>query len=42
VQLQPELREPLAQVVQEPARILVVLEAQDKVVRLCRLRDYAE
>src|SRR5206468_2983086 len=33
VQLQPELREPLAQVVQEPARILVLLETHDEVVR---------
>src|SRR2546428_605784 len=33
MQLQPELREPLAQVVQEPARILVLLEAHDEVVR---------
>src|SRR6266571_7315540 len=33
MQIQPELREPLAKVVQEPARILVVLKAHDKVVR---------
>jgi hypothetical protein len=42
VQLQPELRKPLAKVMQEPARILVILETQDEVVRLCRLRDYAD
>jgi hypothetical protein len=42
VQLQPELREPPAQPGQEPLSVLLVLEPDDEVVRLCRAVDYAE
>jgi hypothetical protein len=41
VQLQAELREPSAQVCQEPLGIVLVLEAGDEVVGLCRSLDYA-
>src|SRR5216683_2133199 len=37
VQIQPELREPLAEIVQEPACILVILETHDEVV--CETHD---
>ena len=33
MQLQPETREPLVKVAQEPPRIVLVLEADDEVVR---------
>ena len=42
VQSQGELREPLAKVRQEPLRVTLMLKARDEVIRLCRLRDYAE
>jgi hypothetical protein len=41
VQLQPELREPLAKLGPEPPRILFMLEPDDEIVRLCRPPDYA-
>jgi hypothetical protein len=42
MQLQPELREPLAKLCQEPLRILLILEPINEVVRLCRPPDYAD
>jgi hypothetical protein len=42
VQFQPELREPAAQLVQEPVSVIFVLEPDDEVVRLCGLPDYAD
>ena len=42
VQFQPEPGEPAAQLVPEPLGVLPVLEPDDEVVRLCRLRDYAD
>jgi hypothetical protein len=41
VQLQPELRESLSKVGQEPLRILLMLEAGGEIVRLCRAPGYA-
>jgi hypothetical protein len=42
VQFQAELREPSAQFLQEPLSVVLVLEPDDEVVRLCRVPDYAE
>jgi hypothetical protein len=42
VQLQGELREPLTKLGEEPLRILLILETDDEVVRLCRPADYAD
>jgi len=42
VQLQGELRKPLAKVGEEPLGIVTVLEAGDPVVGLCRVPSYAE
>jgi hypothetical protein len=41
VQFQAELREPAAQFLQEPLSVVLVLEADNEVVRLCRTPDYA-
>jgi hypothetical protein len=41
VQLQPELREPSTKVDQEPLCVGLMREADDEVVRLCGLPDYA-
>jgi hypothetical protein len=41
VQSQPESREPLAKLDQEPPRVLLVVEPDDEVVRLCRMPCYA-
>jgi hypothetical protein len=41
VQLQPELRQPLAKIGPEPPRILFMLEPDGDVVSLCRTRGYA-
>jgi hypothetical protein len=42
MQLQVELREPLAKVGEKPLRIGLLLEAHDEVVGLCRPPDYAD
>ena len=41
-QLQTEPREPATKVVKEPLRIVLMLEADDVVVGLCRVASYAE
>jgi hypothetical protein len=41
VQFQSELRGPAAQFVQEPFSVLLILEPDDEIVRLCRSLDYA-
>jgi hypothetical protein len=42
VQLQPELREALAEISEEPLGVLTILKARHIVVGLCRVRGYAE
>jgi len=42
VQFQGELREPAAQLPQELLSVVLVLEPDDEVVRLCRTPDYAD
>jgi hypothetical protein len=41
VQFQAELREPAAQLRQEPFSVVLVLEPDDEVIGLCRTPDYA-